>query len=384
MAHILTGLIKDAYVALDRISRHRIGFIGAVDMNAEASMAAQGQSIVLPKTRAITPADYSPSMSLTAGSNQTIDPETMTLDYSKVHRISWEGEQQKAYSANGLLRSTLVDQFEQGFTAINDLVEASIAAQYKLCSRATGTAGTTPFASSLKDAARTRQILNDNGAPSVSRSLIIDSEADVNLLDLSNLMAVNQAGTDETLRMGNIPLIHNFRITDSAQVATHTKGTGTSYQTNTLTTYPVGTTSIAIDTGSGTVLAGDVVTFTGDSNKYIVKTGVAASGTIVINAPGLRQTLADGVAMTIGGDYTANMGFAKNAIVLAARIPYKPVDQNGNIIDAAVDTEIIEDPATKLPYLISVFAGDGMMTIAINLVWGVKLIKSEHAAVLLG
>lgn len=384
MAHILTGLIKDAYVALDRISRHRIGFIGAVDMNAAASMAAQGQSIVLPKTRAVTPSDYTPSMSLTAGSNQTIDPETMTLDYSKVHRIPWEGEQQKAYSANGLLQSTLIDQFEQGFTALNDMVEASVAGQYKLCSRASGSAGVTPFSGSLRDAARTRQILNDNGAPSVARSLIIDSEADVNLLDLSNLMAVNQAGTDETLRMGNIPLIHNFRISDSAQVLTHTKGTGTSYQTNTGTTYPVGATSITVDTGSGTVLAGDIVTFTGDENKYVVKTGVAAAGTIVINGPGLRKTLADGVAMTIGENYTANMGFSKNAIVLAARIPYKPVDQNGNVIDAAVDTEIIQDPMTGLPYLISVFPGDGMMTIAINLVWGVKLIKSEHAALLLG
>ena len=48
------------------------------------------------------------------------------------------------------------------------------------------------------------------------------------------------------------------------------------------TTNGVGDTTIGIDTGSGTVLAGDVVTFAGDTNKYIVATGAGRNMTITV------------------------------------------------------------------------------------------------------
>jgi hypothetical protein len=55
----------------------------------------------------------------------------------------------------------------------------------------------------------------------------------------------------------------------------------------------VGVTDIALVTGTGTVLAGDVVTFAADSNnKYVVGTGVAAPGTISLNAPGAQVVIA--------------------------------------------------------------------------------------------
>jgi phage tail sheath protein FI len=78
------------------------------------------------------------------------------------------------------------------------------------------------------------------------------------------------------------------------------KGTGTSY-TTTAAGFAVGTTSIPLVTGSGTVVAGDLVTFAGDTNEYVVKTGVTAPGTIVLNAPGLLKAIPTSTtAMTIG------------------------------------------------------------------------------------
>ena len=79
-----------------------------------------------------------------------------------------------------------------------------------------------------------------------------------------------------------------------------TTGTGSGYTVNYASGYSVGDTDIAIDTGSGTVLAGDVITFAGDDSKYIVKTGVTAPGTITLFPPGLKASLADNTAMTIG------------------------------------------------------------------------------------
>ncbi len=44
---------------------------------------------------------------------------------------------------------------------------------------------------------------------------------------------------------------------------------------------------IAIDTGTGSFTAGDVVSFAGDDNKYVV--AAATASTITLAQPGLRQ-----------------------------------------------------------------------------------------------
>jgi hypothetical protein len=49
-------------------------------------------------------------------------------------------------------------------------------------------------------------------------------------------------------------------IHNSYPIAVHTKGGGTSYQLNLGAGYAVGSTSFALDTGSGTILAGDILT----------------------------------------------------------------------------------------------------------------------------
>lgn len=98
---------------------------------------------------------------------------------------------------------------------------------------------------------------------------------------------------------------------------------------------------IAIDTGTGAFTAGDIVTFDGDSNKYLVAAATATA--ITLAAPGLRQALADNTAITAGGAYTANMAFDRNAFLLASRTPAMP--QGG---DTADDVMNVTDPVFTL------------------------------------
>lgn len=81
--------------------------------------------------------------------------------------------------------------------------------------------------------------------------------------------------------------------------AAATTGTGSGYVVNNSSGYLATDTTITLGTGSGTVLAGDIVTFAGDDNKYLVKTGLTIPGDIVIYGPGLQASLADTTAMTI-------------------------------------------------------------------------------------
>jgi hypothetical protein len=113
----------------------------------------------------------------------------------------------------------------------------------------------------------------------------MDTTAGASLRSLSTLFKVNEAGTDQLLRQGIINELQGFMLKESAQIGVVTKGTGAGYTSVGTAGFAVGTTSIPLITGTGTVLAGDVVTFAGDTNKYVVATGVAAPGTIVLAAP---------------------------------------------------------------------------------------------------
>jgi hypothetical protein len=71
--------------------------------------------------------------------------------------------------------------------------------------------------------------------------------------------------------------------------ATTAVGTGSGYLIN--GSHAVGATSIALNTGTGTVLADNGIRIAGDDNTYVVTTGITAPGTAVIQAPGLRRRL---------------------------------------------------------------------------------------------
>lgn len=80
--------------------------------------------------------------------------------------------------------------------------------------------------------------------------------------------------------------------------ATGTKGSGSAYTSNTAG-YAVGATAVTLITGSGAVLVGDEVKFTGDDTHYTITTGVSAAGTIHFT-PGLKVAIpASATAMSI-------------------------------------------------------------------------------------
>lgn len=68
------------------------------------------------------------------------------------------------------------------------------------------------------------------------------------------------------------------------------KGTGSGYFT-TNAGFPLGARVIALNSGSGTILAGNCVTFAGDSNVYPVAGGINAPGNLTLAAPGLLQAI---------------------------------------------------------------------------------------------
>lgn len=375
MANTLTNLIPDVYAALDVVSRELVGALPGVQRDASADRVAESQTLRIHKSPVNTSSTYTPSMAVPSAANQTISNSTLTLSKNKWAGFSWTGEE--AYSVDqgpGFL-NIRQDQIAQAFRVLVNEMENDVCDALALgASRAYGTAGTTPFASTLADAAQARKILDDNGAPASGRSMVINTSAGAALRTLGQLTKANEAGNSMTLRDGELLNLHGFSIRESAQVNNATAGTGADYISN--GTFAVGDTTIACDGGTGTILAGDIVTI--GSHKYVVATALAA-GSFTINAPGLRDALADGVAITVNATSARNLAFSSDALLLATRLPIFPAQG-----DLAIDNEIITDPRTGISFDLRVYPGDGMVLYRLHALWGWVAKKPEHAAIVLG
>lgn len=388
MSNTLTSLIPTIYEALDVVSREQIGFIPAVSRNSSAERAALNQTIMIPVAPATSLADNTPAVTAPNTGDQTIGNVSMTISNSKHAPIRWNGEEQRGLINAGSYQGILVNQFAQAFRALSNQIETDIfTAAYKGASRAYGTAGTAPFgtAGDLSDIAQVRKILDENGAPQTDLQLVLGSAGMANLRGKQNvLFKVNEAGTDQLLRQGIIGRLEGMDLHNSNAVQAVTKGTGASYTTDTAG-YAVGATSITLITGSGTILAGDTVTFAGDSNKYVVTSGIAAAGTITIANPGLKVAIGTSATnVTVGNTATPNVAFSTSAVQLITRAPALPVGPNGQPMDSADDMMQVTDPVSGITYDIAVYRQFMQLVYHVRLAWGVKCIKNEHVALLLG
>lgn len=169
--------------------------------------------------------------------------------------------------------------------------------------------------------------------------------------------------------------IMNMAIRHSNAIGVHTKGTGADYVAN--GNFAVGDTKIAVSTGTGTILSGDLISFAGDGNQYV--SGGLDGTNLVLNKAGLLVPVVDKTGITLSGSYVPNVGFARSAIALATRAPALP--EGG---DSATDVTQITDPMTGLSFEIAVYKQYLQTTYHVRLAWGVKAIKQEHIGLLIG
>lgn len=377
----LSALTEIIYAARDQVAREQVGFLTSVNVNGGAEAVSLGGTVE--SLRTVQPtinSTYTPAMTPPAADDLTPTKEEMSITQVANAKIPWTGESALKLSNTGRGRQTLQDTFSRALRGMVNQIEARVGLTIKnSSSRAVGTAGTTPFATNHNIINSLKQVLDDNGCAQNERSLVINSNAGVNLRNLSNLTKANEAGSTDPLRRGALLDVSGFMIKESAGIAAHTKGGANgSYDVNLLAGYAVGDTSIAVDTGSGTIVAGDVITFAGDTNNYVVNTALA-EGSLSIGRPGLRQTLVDNTDLTLGNSYTGNVAFHRTAVELVMRPPAMP---DGG--DAAADRMTLFDEVSGLTFEVALYKGYGMVMYDITCFYEAKVWNPEFVATLMG
>ena len=383
MPNTLSNLIPSAYRALNVVSRELVGFIPSVQLDPSAEMLAVGQTIFIPQAPVNSAGkDITPAMAFPTAAYQTIGSKSHSLTKQRAFPFSWQNEERKAMDSGPGYLSINEQQIAQALRAAVNEIEVDIAVAAKNgASRAFGaTAGTAPV---LADWAQAKKILDDNGAPSTDRTSVFDTTAGVALRSTSNLYKVNEAGDGGSLlRQGLLGNLFGFNLRESAQIQTTTKGTAAS-ATVTADGYAVGATVLTLSSaGTGTILAGDIITFAGDTNKYVVASGdadVSTGGTITLAEPGLRVAMSAATkAITVFGTSARNTAFSRNSILLSTRLP---ASVQG---DLATDRQVITDPLSGISFELSMYPGDRMVHYEVGVCWGVTVIKPEHLAIIIG
>lgn len=381
MANILTNLIPALYQNLDEVSRELTGFLPSVARNSSAARAAVGESVTVPVSSAMESGDVTPAMTVPEPEDFTMDNVAIQITKSRNVSFGLTGEEFQGLNNGVGANYILGENIKQAIRTLANEMEKDVAVEAAAASsRAYGTAGTTPFATDLSDAAQIKKLLDDNGAPMGGRSMIINTTAGVNLRSLTQLTNVSDAGTNMTLRQGELLNLFGFSIKESAGIQNVAQSTISGV---TLNAAEAGATELTIKAAtSGSLKAGDVITIAGDDNKYVVaeaNSALAASGKIKIAKPGLLQAAADSAAVTVVAASARNIAFTQNAIQLVTRAPALPGGR-----DAAVDSYIMTDSRSGMSFEVRVYQGYRKMRMEVACAWGVKVIKPEHVATLLG
>jgi hypothetical protein len=386
MANELTNLAADIYKAADTVAREQVGYIPSVTINGDGSdsaRAAVGGIVRSAFTRAAVAGNRNKGMSISEGTDQVIDNKVLTITKDRSVEIPWLGEEIKSVNNGAGFNTIYGDQITQAMRTLTNEMEVDLKnAAYQGASRAIGTAGTTPFHTNLSVLGDLEQLFIDNGAPvnSSQRSLILNSATKAKMYGLTQLTNVNERGDVAFLEQGIMGNLNGFGLRVTGASTAVTKGTGTGFLTS--STFNIGDVAISVDTGSDTILAGDVITFAGDTNKYVVAIA-HTGGTVTIASPGLLQSLANDVALTVGDNYNANVSFERSAIELVVRAPAVPM-VGGVARDAAVDRIVVVDPTSGIPFETALYLGQGKVILQVAAVWGVKSWKPENINILLG
>lgn len=392
----LTSLIPSIQMGMDTVSRELVGFIPAVSRDTgistdgKPSRAAVGQVVVSPVVGAMAAEDLTPAAYAADTPNQTIGNVQMQITKARSVPFGITGEEGMGLGNAGLLDVVNRDRIAQALRTLVNEVETDLAALHIYASRAYGTYNAVPFstAGDLSDFAQPRKILNDNGAPQSDMHMVLGSSAVAAIQGKqSTLFQSNTGGpmAEALLRRGALGMVDGFDLHNSAQVkAAVTAGTNNGSATTNTAGYAIGATTITLaSAGTGSIIAGDIITFANDTNKYLVVTGdtdVSNGGSIVLAEPGLRQALpASAVAITTVAATTRNMFFHRSAIQLATRAPAMP---DGG--DAADDVLIQIDPVTGIAFEFCVYKQKRQNRYEVNLAWGVKMVAPRHCGVLIG
>lgn len=344
-------------------------------------LAKKGKTIDLPVPQALTVADVTASATPFATTNLTPTTKQITLDKWKHVSFALSDQELSQIEADATF---IPMEMGEAFKALGEQVNGDLMALYKDIFGYVGTAGTTPFASTVVGATDSRKLLAQQLAPLNPRYGVLDPAAMANALALAAFSQMQNVGDAGAIREGVLGRRYGADWAEDQQIPTHTAGT--------LATSPLingavsaGATTLNLDAVSltGTLLAGDVFTVAGDTQTYVVVTGGTAAGNAlngVVFYPPSVLGFADNAAFTLKATHVANLHFHRDAFALVVR----PLADEASRLVPGLNQVTMADPLSGLPVRLEVTRQYKQTLFDIDILYGVKTLRPEYACRIAG
>jgi hypothetical protein len=357
----------------------------------EAQAREQGDTIDIPFSSAMTATDVVPS---------NTQPTTPDSAPSKIQMQLSQWKESAFYMTDldikRVMDGYLPKQAMEAVKVLCNTVDSYILSFYKGIYGFTGTPGTAPFSQApanldMSDATNVLTVLTQQLCPGDERAIVLDPIAQGKAMNQRALQDQSWRGDNSVIKTGqigsafgmdwymdqNIPIHTSTPLSAGAAtvngVQTVAQGSTDSGRT--------GTVSIAKATNPSNLVRGDVLTFAGDTQTYVVLADVtlAVGNTTVSISPALKVAKAGGEAVSLKASHTVNLAFSRDAIAFAsAPLDDVHAEELGSMVQSTVD------PISGLTLRLEVKRENKRNRWAFDILYGAQLVRPEYACRIAG
>lgn len=369
---------QEALIVLEK----SLGFAARVHRGYDASPAQKGDTINISKPGTFVAQD-APNSTI-----QDVNTTGVSIKLDNWKEVTFAlNDKELTFTKEKII----ADHIRPAAYALADKIDSTIAsAVYKDIYTFGGTPGTAP--SSLADIVHARRMLQDNLVPDDGqRHFAFDTAAEENFLQL-NIFNQNPAqGTcvEDVVMKGHLGNRFGMELFTSQNIQKHVPGDiaagGGTIQVN--TTANPGDTTVTLKGSSGTLTGslvyGDIITFAGQTQTYVVTEAVVAAGNaaIVKIAPALKAGVAANAAVTVKAAHTANIAFHRNAFAFATA----PLSEIGKEL-GGVQMATVVDPQSSLTLRSRMWyeGRSSKVYVSLDILYGFKTLDAQLGARIAG
>lgn len=380
MANTLTEYQDKLLARGLRKLRGRSMLIRGANRNYEDIAREKGDTVNIPKP--ITLGTSAVTGSATPPTPTNVVPEKVAIQLNQWRRadpvVITDKELAEIDANEHFIPATVEAQFE----ALARYINQDLASLYKGIYGFAGSAAAVPFASNVTGATDSRKVLNQQLCPRPDRWGVLDHDAEANALALAQFSDADKVASSREKMEGEIGRKYGINWMSDDDIPTHTTaGAGTPLVDD--GSAAIGDKTIHTDGWTTKPEEGDLFTFAGHSQQYVVVSSTALAGTDsdITFEPALVAAPADNEAITVVASHKVNLIFQREAFSLAMR----PL-QDSTILANQLGNTVrwMGDPVTGLLFRMEVSRQNKQFLWDLDALWGRELVRPECAVRLIG
>lgn len=378
MSNVISSVLPIIYAQGVLALRQNAVMSRLVNRDYQNLAAEKGDSINVPIPSALAASDVTPGYTVVTSTDISPTKAVVTLDFWKRSAFTMT-DKNIAEALSGVVPMQMSEAIKSVGNAIDTYIIGKTVGFQGFC----GTAGTTPFNTSLTIAGTARKLLNKQLAPMDERRGVVDPDAESNFLLNTNIINADQRGDQSGIVDGRIARTLGLDWYMDQNVTAYTPGSGwaTGFALSTVAGSVGDTTLNVINaTASGTIKVGDVFTVSGSTQAYVVTASVTTSATVQVAfafQPALVSAAITGAAITVVATaFVQNLAFHRNALAWVSRPMAN--DGLGNLVMSDVD------PVTGVALRLEVSRQHYQTTWAFDVLGGANVIRREYGVRIAG